>query len=265
MISKTKHSNILIPVIDSTVITRDITILNLCNDTYDITLNADIYGTDFPLCTDRLQATVHKQKSKQANLLLREKHPRQDTSTSFPKIAYNASTNYFNTQLAEVKESKPRQAKKRYRTIVRRKSRHGKTLKKRYRIDHKDLMLLSVYKPKSRAVVRKKDTTYLQIDRFRKVTDYLESITLNFLYNEKIKTIVTCKLCGVKNSLLSYDNSLGCRKCSRVGYNVRQYRIRYYYFSNYVRYELNELTGKVKKQIETNNGYKTVFTGKITK
>jgi hypothetical protein len=268
---------ITVPLSDVSVLYQDMVIMSLSDkenlayfNQYELEVNADIYGTDCPLFHDR--QTVQRDRipeKRKTSLLKRDRVKGQDTRGTLPTGTFKDTSDWLSTLGRVYRKDSPRQTKTRYRTIVRRKSRHGKTLKKRYKISHKDLMLLLggvIKNVKTSVITKDKNHTFLRIDKFLSVTNYLESISLPQLYNEKIRSVITCKSCGTKkNTLKQYENFLACKACFQINYNLGQYRIRYYYLDNFIRYELNEYKGTIKKQIETENGFKTLFQGNISR
>ena len=259
------------------VIYKDVVLFNVISDKYEIEKNRinlsvglsagnyDIYNSGYPLITDKEITVVDTSKTTQrANVLLPKKHPKQDTSNSLPKGTLINTDNYFSIELTVPKPSK-KARKRNYKTIVRR-DKKGVLLKKRYKIDSKEYHYLrgGLIKTVNRIPIQRYgNNTYITIDKFRTIVDYLESITMRDLYNEIIRTSVRCQHCNRRATIKQRENSLGCSQCARVGYTVKNYRIRYFYVNSFIRYELNELTGKVRKQIETARGFNTIMQGTI--
>jgi hypothetical protein len=268
--SKSKHSKIIAPDIDSVVMNQDITVINLISDNYMVSSNKDIYESSFVLPTDKLYRLIKPPKDTiKTNILIKKKSPLQDTRGNIPAGSYIDKDNRFNYKREKVKHTKAPK-KKVYLEIVRKSK--GKLKKKRYRITKEDYLLitnqLSGYNKAERINTRIKNTFYLQADKFRAITAYMESISLDYLYNEKIRSSVYCKSCSCnnrrKNTLSAFDNGLSCSNCGKQSLAVKHYRIRYYYINNFVRYELNELNGIISKQIETANGFAVIYKGAIT-
>ena len=299
-----KRNEFTIPVIDFNLLSLDVTIQNPVGATYELSINdirlatgltsgnRDVYGTGFPLPTDKETVRIDTTfQVKSIRVLHRVRDKNQDTNGTFPVHAkqipdkvtdYNkiSSDGLFDTSYKPVFNGdgvllgyglkKSRSRKKHYQTVVRRKTRDGVNLKARYMVEERDLIYLfhgqkKGYKATSRKLLKSgKDKHYISLTKFKTITDYLESITLNFLYNEKIRTYVKCKHCNRRATLKQVENSLGCSQCNKVGYNVTSYRIRYFYLDNFTRYELNERTGLIKKQVETFHGFKTLYHGKIS-
>lgn len=264
--SEHREKKINIPLLTSHTAYHDVNIINLACG-YDITENKDIYGSDFPLCTDKVYTHVTSGiDTVRANYLIKDKHANQDITGTPPQYEQIDSANYFAVEKEHTKYT-PRVRKKRWRTIVRKKHGSEEILKTRYKIEQKDLMYLlggvAGYN-RSVKVTKHRDSFYLAVDQFRIVTDYLSSISLDTLYSEKIRSLVICQSCkSRKNYLSSYENNLSCRFCGQVNYKLKTYRIRYFYINVFIRYELNELKGVVRKQIETSHGFKVIYEGKI--
>jgi uncharacterized CHY-type Zn-finger protein len=298
-----KRKTIDIPMVDFVLLNLDVVIENPTGSTYNLSINDiktatglvagnhDIYETGYPLPTDVETVLVDTtQQRKTVPVLQRIKLKNQDTTGTLPKHVSFSSTDatdykkitsnrLIDTSYKEIRNRhgkyighglrKPTPRKKSFQEIVRRKTRHGRNLKKRFIVEEKDLIYLfhgqkKGYKATSRKVVKRvKDKHYIHLTRFSKITDYLESITLDFLYDEKIRTSVICSRCNRRATLKQYENRLDCTQCYKKSYKVTTYRIRYFYLDNFTRYELNEKTGVIKKQVETFHGFKTLYHGKL--